>query len=183
MYFGSFITDFIAFFIIISTASTLHLHGIELNSAKEAALALKPFAGRYCSILFSIGLLNASFMGASILPLSTAYAVSEAFGWESGIDKNFKEAPQFLSIYAGLIIMGGGFILIPEINLMNIMLISQTINGILLIFILILMLKLINDRYIMGEFVNSRGRNIITAVTTITLIISTLLLILTGCLI
>jgi Mn2+/Fe2+ NRAMP family transporter len=183
VYFGSFITDFVAFFIIISTASTLHIHGIDLNSAEEAALALKPFAGKYCALLFSIGLLNASFMGASILPLSTAYAVSEAFGWESGIDRDFKEAPQFLTIYTGLIIIGGSFILIPNINLMNIMLVSQTINGILLIFTLTIMLKLINDRSIMGEYVNSRGRNIITIITITVLSILTILLIISGCLI
>ena len=177
VYVGSFITDFIAFFIIVAAAATLYVNHVDINSASDAALALKPLAGKYCSILFAIGLLNASILSALILPLTTAYALSEAFGWESGIDKKFKEAPQFLSFYTIFIIIGALFILLPNLDLILIMLFAQTINGILLPIILIIMLILINDKSIMGEHVNTRFLNIITGGMAGVLIILTILLI------
>ena len=177
VYVGSFITDFIAFFIIVAAAATLYVNHVDINSASDAALALKPLAGKYCSILFAIGLLNASILSALILPLTTAYALSEAFGWESGIDKKFKEAPQFLSFYTIFIIIGALFILLPNLDLILIMLFAQTINGILLPIILIIMLILINDKSIMGEHVNTRFLNIVTGGMAGVLIILTILLI------
>ncbi len=179
MFFGAFFTDFIAFFIIVATAATLFTHGIVIKGAEDAALALKPLAGQYAYILFAFGLLNASLMAASILPLSTAYAVTEAFGWESGVDKSFAEAPQFLGLYTGFIVIGAGIILIPGLPLMQIMLISQTVNGILLPVILVFMLKLINDKNIMGEHVNGPVFNIVAWGTAIALIIMTALLLVT----
>lgn len=154
VFFGAFFTDFIAFFIVVATAATLFSHGIKIDSAADAALSLRPLAGDYAYILFAFGLLNASLMAASILPLSTSYAVCEAFGWESGMDKDWGEAPQFLGLYTGFIVIGAGIILLPGLPLMTIMLISQTVSGILLPVILIFMLIIINDREIMGEYVN-----------------------------
>src|SRR3990172_13409572 len=162
VYIGSFVTDFVAFFIIVAAAATLYVNHVDINSASDAALALKPLAGEYCFILFAIGLLNASMLSAIILPLATAYALSEAFGWESGVDKKFSEAPQFLSFYTIFIIIGALCVIIPSYNLITIMLFSQTINGILLPIILFIMLKLINDRKIMGDHVNSRFSNILS---------------------
>jgi NRAMP (natural resistance-associated macrophage protein)-like metal ion transporter len=179
VFFGAFFTDFIAFFIIVATAATLFTHGIVIKGADDAALALKPLAGQYAYILFAFGLLNASLMAASILPLSTAYAVTEAFGWESGVDKSFSEAPQFLGLYTGFIVIGAGIILIPGLPLMQIMLISQTVNGILLPVILVFMLKLINDKNIMGEHVNGPAFNIVAWGTAVALIIMTALLLVT----
>lgn len=176
VYIGAFFTDFISFFIIIATAATLFKSGIKIDSAEHAALALKPLVGDYCSILFAIGLLNASILAASILPVSTSYAICEAFGWESGINKKIKEAPIFFSIFALTTIVGGGFVLLPGLNLMKVMLFSQTINGILLPFILIFMLAIINDKKIMGEYRNTLPRNIISYLTAGGLIVLTLIL-------
>jgi NRAMP (natural resistance-associated macrophage protein)-like metal ion transporter len=174
VYLGSFVTDFIAFFIIVATAATLFPHGIMIETAADAAKALEPLAGEFAEMLFALGLLNASILGALILPLSTAYAVTESLGWESGVSRTFKEAPQFLGLYTFIIIIGAGAIMMPGLPLMKIMLFSQTVNGMLLPVVLILMLKLINDRRIMGEHVNSRGRNIVAWSTAIALILATL---------
>jgi len=179
VFFGAFFTDFIAFFIIVATAATLYSKGIKINGAADAALALRPLAGDYAYALFALGLLNASLMAASILPLSTSYAVSEAFGWESGMDKDWDEAPQFLGLYTGFIVIGAGLILIPGIPLFTIMLFSQTVNGILLPIILILMLILVNDREIMGEHVNGPIFNIVAWGTAVVLIVMTALLVIT----
>jgi len=176
VYIGAFFTDFISFFIIIATAATLFKAGIKIDSAEHAALALKPLVGQYCSILFAVGLLNASLLAGSILPVTTSYAICEAFGWESGVDKKIKEAPIFFSIFAFTAIIGAAFVLLPKINLMKVMLLSQAINGILLPFILIFMLLIINDKKIMGEYVNSRIRNIVSYLTAIGLIVLTIIL-------
>ncbi len=179
VFLGAFFTDFIAFFIIVATAATLFSHGIRINSATDAALALRPLAGDYAYILFALGLLNASLMAASILPLSTAYAVSEAFGWESGMDKDWDEAPQFLGLYTGFIVIGAGIILLPGVPLITVMLVSQTVNGILLPVILVFMLILINDREIMGEYVNGPVMNTVAWGTAAALIVMTALLLVT----
>jgi len=180
VFLGAFFTDFIAFFIVVATAATLFSHGIKVGSATDAALALRPLAGDYAYILFALGLLNASLMAASILPLSTAYAVTEAFGWESGMDKDWDEAPQFMGLYTGFIVIGAGIILLPGLPLMTIMLISQTVSGILLPVILIFMLILINDREIMGEYVNGPIFNVMAWGIAALLIVLTALLLLTS---
>src|SRR5205807_6746947 len=108
-YVGTFLTDFVAFFIVVCTGATLFVHHIQIQEAKDAALALKPLVGgngQIAEILFGVGLLNASLMAASVLPLSTAYSIAEAFGWERGVGHNFKEAPQFLFLYTFIIVVG-----------------------------------------------------------------------------
>jgi Mn2+/Fe2+ NRAMP family transporter len=177
---GSFMVNLVAVFIVISCAATLHVHGIKVESAKEAALALGPLAGPWASILFAIGLLNASLFSASILPLSTAYIVCEAFGIEAGIDKSWREAPAFYWLYTILIAVGAGLILIPRINLIEVMFWSQVINGVMLPFVLIFMLILINNRDLMGEYVNNRLYNIITWIIVVIMIVLTLLMVVTS---
>ncbi len=159
---GSVMVNLVAFFIIMLCAITLYTNGVKIETAKDAAQALAPLAGVYCSWLFAFGLLNASLFAASILPLSTAYTVCEAFGWESGIDHKFMDAPQFYGLYSLMIILGAGIILLPDIPLIAIMYYSQVINGILLPVILVAMLLLVNDRRIMGDHVNGRAMNIIS---------------------
>lgn len=160
-YIGSFLTNFVSFFIVVACASTLYVAGVRVDTAAEAAGALAPLAGNYASLLFAVGLMNASIMAAGILPLSTAYSVAEAFGWESGVGKSFREAPLFYGLYTALIFAGAGIVLfVPEGRLVSLMLFSQAANGILLPLILVLMLKLVNDRSLMGDYVNSRGKNI-----------------------
>lgn len=177
---GSFITIFVAFFIVICTAATLFTNKIHIESASDAALALKPLAGNYCTILFAFGLLNASLLTASILPLSTAYAITEAFGWEHGLSKNFKTAPVFFGVYTFCIVVGAGAILLPHTSLIHVMLVAQQVNGIILPVILILMLLLINNKRIMGKYVNGPIYNLIVWATAIAIIILTVLLLFTS---
>jgi NRAMP (natural resistance-associated macrophage protein)-like metal ion transporter len=159
---GSLFAVFVAAFIIIACAATLYAHGLHVETAQDAALALAPLAGRYAFILFALGLLNASVFSAAILPLSTAYVVCEAFGLESGVGHDLKDAPVFFIIYTALIVLGAAIILLPIKSLVQAMLASQTLNGVLLPIILIVMLRLINDRRLMGRYVNGRVGNILT---------------------
>jgi NRAMP (natural resistance-associated macrophage protein)-like metal ion transporter len=171
-YIGSFLTNFVSFFIVVACASTLFVAGVRVDTAAEAAGALAPLAGKYASILFAVGLINASIMAAGVLPLSTAYSVAEAFGWESGVGKSFRDAPLFYGLYTALIALGAGTIMfVPESRLIGVMLFSQAANGVLLPLILILMLKLINDKSLMGEYVNSRGKNVAVWAQAIVMII------------
>ena len=156
---GSFVVNIIAIFIIIVCANTLFTHGIRIETAKDAALALRPLSGPYCFYLFAFGLLNASVFSACILPLSTAYSVCEGMGWEIGVNRTFQEAPEFYSLYTAIIVIGAAVILIPGVKLVPIMLISQATNGILLPFVLIFMLLLVNNRRLMGKYINSRFYN------------------------
>ncbi len=158
---GSSITDIISFFIIVTCATTLFASGIRINEASEAAIALKPFAGDYASLIFAISLANASFLGAIIVPLATAYYICEAMGWEAGINKTFKEAPQFMWIYTTLIVLSVIIVLIPGSPLVFLMVLSSFINGLLLPFVLIFALTLVNNRKLMGEYVNNRFFNVV----------------------
>lgn len=168
--FGSITVNVVAFFIIMLCAVTLFQNGLKIETAKDAALALAPLAGSYASLLFAFGLLNASLFAASILPLSTAYTICEAFGWESSLNTKFIEAPQFYGLYSLMIFLGAGIILLPGVPLISIMFYSQVINGILLPFVLIFMLLLINDKRVMGDYINSRPMNIVSWTTVIILI-------------
>lgn len=170
---GCFITNIIAFFIIVTCAKTLFPHGIRINEASEAALALKPFAGEYATFFFGISLANASILGAIIVPLATAYYICEAMGWETGINKTFKEAPQFMWIYTALISIAALLVLIPSAPLVLLMVLSSVLNGILLPFVLVFALSLINNKKIMGDFINSKGHNYISWATVVTLIVLT----------
>jgi len=177
---GSLFAVFVASFITIACASTIYKSGLNIESAKDAALALGPLAGKYASVLFALGLLNASLFSAAILPLSTSYTVCEAFGWENSISRDLKDAPIFFGIYTALIILGAGIILLPIQSLIKAMMISQTFNGVLLPVILILMLVLINDKRLMGKFINGRIFNILAWVTVIVLILlATILIVVT----
>ncbi|MGI8549317.1 MAG: NRAMP family divalent metal transporter, partial [Dehalococcoidia bacterium] len=167
---GAFITNFIAFFIIIATAATMFAHGIEINGAGDAAAALKPLAGRFASGLFALGLLNASLMAAAVLPLSTAYGVCEAFGWERGVNRGFHDAPIFLGLYSGLIAAGALIVLWPGAPLLQLLFLPNVVGGILLPVILILMLRLVNSKRLMGDHTNGPLLNLIAGGTTVALI-------------
>jgi Mn2+/Fe2+ NRAMP family transporter len=168
---GCLFTDIVAWFIIVSCAATIYASGhTELASAADAAQALRPLAGDYAYLLFAAGLFNASLFAASILPISTAYAVCEGLGFESGLDKKFHEAPLFYWLYTALIVLGAGVLLIPRFPLIHVMVLSQVVNGVVLPFVLIFMLLLTNDRELMGEYVNSRRFNIIAWMTVVVMI-------------
>lgn len=174
---GCILAPLVAFFIVVACAGTLFAAGVRIETAKDAALALKPLAGQYASFLFAFGLFNASLFAASVLPLSTAYCICEGMGWQTGVDKRFKEAPQFFGLYTVIIAFGAGIVLLPRFPLLWIMYFSQVGNGILLPFVLIFMLSLINNKDIMGEFTNSRLFNIIAWVTVGVMITITLLMV------
>ncbi len=176
---GGVVVSVVAMFIVISCAATLFKSGIRIETAKDAALALEPLAGRYCSALFAFGLLNASVFSAMILPLATAYSVCEGLGWETGVDKRLKEAPQFYFLFTALIVLGAGVIMFPQINLIAVMLLSQAANAVFLPFVLIFMLLLINDKRLMGQYRNSRFFNIIAWSTVVIVIALTLALTIT----
>jgi Mn2+/Fe2+ NRAMP family transporter len=177
---GCLFTDIVAWFIIVACAATLYATGkTDIQSAADAAQALKPLAGEYASLLFAAGLFNASLFAASILPISTSYAVCEGLGFESGLDKKFHEAPVFYWLYTALIVAGAGVLLIPRFPLIHVMVLSQVVNGVVLPFVLIFMLLLTNDRELMGEHINSRAFNIVAWATVVTMIGLTLAMLVT----
>ena len=177
---GSLFAVLVAAFITIACTATLFKNGIQIETAKDAALALGPLAGKYASTLFAFGLLNASVFSAAILPLSTAYVVCEAFGWESGVSRDWKDAPVFFFVYTALIALGAAIILLPIQSLVQTMLASQTLNGVLLPIVLVTMLKLINDKRLMGPYVNGRVFNALTWAMVIVLITLTVILVVTS---
>jgi NRAMP (natural resistance-associated macrophage protein)-like metal ion transporter len=158
---GGVAVSVVALFIVIVCAETLYPLGIGVESADQAAQALRPLAGQFSSILFGVGLLNASLFAASILPISTSYTICEAMGWEGGLDKKYGEAKKFYILYTLLIIAGALFVLMPGLPLIRVMFLSQVVNGVMLPFILVPMLIMVNRKKLMGDWVNSRFYNIV----------------------
>lgn len=176
---GCSITDIISFFIIVTCGTLLFPHGIRVNEASEAALALKPLAGDYASLIFALSLANASLLGAIIVPLATAYYICEAMGWEAGINKTFKDAPQFMWIYTLIIALAAMVIMIPGAPLVFLMVLSAVINGLLLPFVLVYALLLVNNKKLMGEHTNPKSYNYISWGTVIVIICLTAFLVVT----
>jgi NRAMP (natural resistance-associated macrophage protein)-like metal ion transporter len=171
---GGIWTDVIAYFIIVACAATIFVHNLHAshaiavtNDVGDVAAALTPLAGKFAGLLFALGLLNAAVFTASILPLSTAYYVCEAFGFERGVDHRFSEAPIFYSFYLALILIGAGVVIVPGAPLGGIIFYSQVLNGMLLPIVLVLMLLLINNKRLMGKWTNSRAFNVIAWATVI----------------
>ncbi len=177
VYVGALITDVVTLFIIVSTAATLFAQGIRIEDAGQAALALGPLAGPLAQQLFAVGLLNASLLGAAVVPLSTAYAVCEAFGWEAGVSRSFREAPVFNGLYTFAIAAGALAILIPGLPLVTVILLSQMVNGMLLPLILAFAIKLSGDRSVMGSSANGPVRGFLAWATAAAVSAATLALI------
>jgi Mn2+/Fe2+ NRAMP family transporter len=171
---GCIIATIVAFFIVVACGATLYPKGIRIEGAEQAALALKPLAGKWAGTLFAVGLANASLFAASILPLATAYSICEGLGFEVGVDKKWSEAPQFLGLYT---LMIAGIILIPGIPLIPVLFLSQVLNGLLLPFVLVFVCLLINREDLMGEWVNGRFWNFIAWGTCAVMIVLTLVLV------
>jgi NRAMP (natural resistance-associated macrophage protein)-like metal ion transporter len=164
---GNFIAGLVAFFIILACATTIHATGGRIVDAGDAAIALRPLAGSFAAFLFGFGLLNASFLATGILPLSTAYAVCEALGFELGLDRKVREAPVFYGTFVFSIVVGAVIVLLPFTSVLSILFLSATINGLLLAPVLIFTLMLANDRDIMGPFKNGRLANTLAAITVV----------------
>jgi NRAMP (natural resistance-associated macrophage protein)-like metal ion transporter len=177
---GCIATIVVAFFIIVACASTLHVNGIRIGEASDAAMALQPLAGALAGQLFAFGLFVASIFSAAILPLATAFYVCEAFGFEAGIDKKFGDAPQFYSLFTIIILIGAGIILIPGAPLIAITIWTQVLNAILLPVVLICMMIIVNNKEIMEQYTNNRLQNVIGWGTSIILILLSGFLIFTG---
>jgi NRAMP (natural resistance-associated macrophage protein)-like metal ion transporter len=151
---GTIFAILIVFFIIVSTAATLHKAGIQISTAEDAARALQPLAGRYAETLFGVGLFGASMLAAGVLPLATAYSISEALGFEKGVSRSFREAPIFLGTFTFLVAVGAAIAIVPNLPLFRVLLVTQVINGLLLPVILFAVLRLVNNRELMGRHVN-----------------------------
>lgn len=176
VYFGSVWGNAIAFFIIVCTAATLFKAGVPITSAAQAASALAPLAGHYASVLFGVGLLGASILACSVIPLSTSYAICEAFGFESGVDNKPKDAPAFYGIYTIIIAVGAAIILIPGLSLVEITMLSQQVAGILSPVILTFMVVLVNNKKLMGKHVNTKVQNVLSIATVVFIIALTFIL-------
>ncbi len=175
---GTIFAILIVFFIIVSTAATLHKAGIEILSAADAARALRPLAGRYAETLFGIGLFGASMLAAGVLPLATAYSITEALGFEKGVSRSFREAPIFLGTFTFLVAVGGAIAIVPNLPLFRVLLVTQVINGLLLPIILFAVLRLVNNRELMGSHVNRPLYNIAAWLTAIVVTLLSILFIL-----
>jgi Mn2+/Fe2+ NRAMP family transporter len=176
--FGCIVTDVIAFFIVVACAATIyHSQHQEITDVAEAAKALVPFAGQFAMLLFAVGLVNAALMSAAILPLATSYNICEGMGFESGIERRFGEAKIFYSLFTGLIVCGAGFVLIPGLPLLKVILISQVANGVLLPFVLTFMLMLVNRPRLMGEYRNGPWGNLIAGGTSVVMVVLTVVMI------
>lgn len=173
---GALITVLVAGSIIVATAATLFPHGIQVERAEDAARALAPLAGEYASLLFALGLLNAAVFSVAIIPLCTAYAVCEAFGWEAGLDRSFSQAPIFYGLFLAVLAGSALVVLWPGLPLVPVMVASQALNGILLPAVLVIVLRLVNDRRLMGSRVNGHGANLIAGTTTVLLVLLTVML-------
>jgi Mn2+/Fe2+ NRAMP family transporter len=179
VFIGSLMTDVVAWFIIVACGATIFAHHIHVETAKDAALALAPLAGRYATALFALGLINASLFSASVLPLATSHYVCEALGFEAGVDRTARQAPVFYGLYIALIVGACIIVLLPNAPLLQILFLSQVANGILLPFILVFMLLLVNQKRLMGAYTNSVPFNVIAWLTTVAMIILTLALVVT----
>ena len=153
---GAVVAQLIAFFIVVCTGSVLHPAGIEVNSAEAAARALAPLAGPYAEVLFGVGLVGASFLAACVLPGITSSAVCEAFGWERGQDKSWAEAPAYRGMVTAITLLSALVVVMPNVDLFGIMMIAQVINGVLLPVLLVFMVRIADDRHVMGAYANSR---------------------------
>ena len=172
---GTIFAILIVFFIIVSTAATLHKAGIQITTAADAAHALRPLAGQYAQILFGFGLFGASMLAAGVLPLATAYSISEALGFEKGVSRSFREAPIFLGTFTFLVAVGAFIAIVPNLPLFRVLLVTQVINGLLLPFVLFAVLRLVNNRELMGRYVNGPIYNIAAWLTAIVVTILSLL--------
>ena len=158
---GAIWTNVVALFIVVAVATTIHATGQEVTTAEQAALALEPVAGHLATILFAVGLFGASILAATILPLTTAFVICEAFGWESGVDKRFQDARAFFVIYTSVLAIGALVVLLPGLDPIPVIVGSQNLQGLLLPIVLVFMILLVNDERIMGRHRNGRIGNVL----------------------
>jgi Mn2+/Fe2+ NRAMP family transporter len=159
-YTGAIFSDVIAAFIVVATGATLFAQHINVATAQDAAQALAPLAGPFAGYLFGVGLFGASVLAAAVLPLTTTYSITEALGLERGVSLTFAEAPVFLGLFTALLALGAGVALIPGLDVIQLLIVTQVVNGVLLPIELVTMVRLVNDRTIMGRYANGLWRNV-----------------------
>jgi len=179
-FFGAFLTNFFSFFMIVATAATLFVNRITLLNGEQAALAIKPFAGELASVLFGLGMLNAGFMGIVVVSLSTAYAFSEFFGNEGSLDSPFEKGKIFYGLFLAQLIIAAMIVLLPSISLFKLVFFTQTLNGALLPFMFFFLLKITNNKELMGKHINNRWYNYFAIVSSIVIIFSSVFLIISS---
>ena len=173
---GAIAAEIVTWFIILTTGTVLFPAGIKINTAADAAKALVPLAGQYSSLLFAIGLVGASFLAACVLPGITASAVCEAFGWERGADRTWREAPVYRGIITAITILSAVIIMIPNVSLFGIMMVSQVINGVMLPILLVCMVFIASDRHVMRGHANGRVWNSLTWLTIVAVTVFTIIM-------
>lgn len=161
VYIGAILTNVFSVFMMVAVAATIFKNGISIQGAADAALAIKPFAGALASMMFGVGLMVAGFLGVVIVPLATAYAFSEFFGYSGSLDEDFKKSKLFYGFFMIQIILGAILIYFPQLSLFRITLYADFFNGIMLPVIFFFLYKFANDPTIMGERVNSKLQNIL----------------------
>lgn len=174
-YVGAFLTDFFSFFMIVATAATLFVNKIPLTSGEAAARAIEPFAGKLAGSLFAVGILNAGFMGLIVVALSTAYAFSEFFGLSGSLDSNFKQSKSFYWLFSGQIVVAAGLALIPGVSLFKLAIITQTINAVALPLVFYYLIRLTNNRELMGEHANKPAQKWIAIIGSVMIIIASVI--------
>ncbi|MBI4008861.1 divalent metal cation transporter [Candidatus Roizmanbacteria bacterium] len=179
-YFGSILTNFFSFFMIVATAATLFAYGIKLQSGEQAALAIKPFAGEMASFLFGIGFINAALMGIIIISLTTAYAFSEFFGYTGSLDAPFEKGKIFYGIFTLQLLIGAAVVLLPFISVFQIVFFTQSFNAILLPFIFFFLLKFTNNKELMGAHINTKWYNIFSIVSTVVIILAAIFVLISS---
>jgi Mn2+/Fe2+ NRAMP family transporter len=173
-YWGAFLTDFFSFFMIVATAATLYIHNIPLESGEQAALAIQPFAGKLAGSLFALGILNAGFMGIVIVSLSTAYAFSEFFGLSGSLDTSFDKSKTFYILYIVQLAVAMVIILLPGVSLFNLAVITQIINAMSLPLVFYYLIKLTDNRELMGNYVNSKFQKYFSIIATVVIFIASI---------
>jgi Mn2+/Fe2+ NRAMP family transporter len=173
-YWGAFLTDFFSFFMIVATAATLFLHHIPLESGEQAALAIQPFAGELAGTLFAFGILNAGFMGIVVVSLSTAYAFSEFFGLSGSLNSSFKQSKPFYIIFLGQLLVSAAVIMLPGVSLFQLVIATQALNAMTLPLVFYYLIKLTDDRELMGKFTNNSFQKYFTAVATVVIFVASI---------
>jgi len=171
-YWGAFLTDFFSFFMIVATAATLFVNGINLTSGEQAAMAIEPFAGKIAAQLFAFGILNAGFMGLVVVSLSTAYAFAEFFGLSGSLNDSFKESKTFYILYIAQLVVATAGVLILNVSLFQVALVTQIINAVALPLVFYYLIKLASDRELMGEFVNNKFQKYFAILSSVVILIA-----------
>jgi Mn2+/Fe2+ NRAMP family transporter len=179
-YWGAFLTDFFSFFMIVATAATLFVHAIPLVSGEQAALAIEPFAGKLAGILFAIGILNAGFMGLVIVSLSTAYAFAEFFGLSGSLDDTYQKSKTFYILFIIQLIVATIVALFVPLSLFKVAVVTQTVNAVALPPVFYFLIKLTNDRVLMGKFANNTFQRVFSISCTVVIVLASVFTVITA---